>query len=46
MRMGHDSGWGTRGRAGYSGTRRLNPQAIIPYALGVLMLGIAVRIGV
>ena len=46
MRMGHDSGWGTRGRAGYAGTRRLNPQAIIPYALGVLMLGIAVRIGV
>lgn len=46
MRMGHDSGWGTRGRAGYTGTRRLNPLAIIPYALGVLMLGIAVRIGV
>ena len=46
MRMGHDSGWGTRGRAGDAGTRRLNPQAIIPYALGVLMLGIAVRIGV
>ena len=46
MRMGHDSGWGTRGRAGYTGTRRLNPLAIIPYVLGVLMLGIAVRIGV
>jgi hyaluronan synthase len=46
MRMGHDSGWGTRGAAGYTGTRRLNPQAIIPYAIGVLMLGIAVRVGV
>ena len=46
MRMGHDSGWGTRGAAGYVGTRRLNPQAIIPYVIGVLMLGIAVRLGV
>lgn len=46
MRMGHDSGWGTRGAAGYTGTRRLNPQAVIPYVLGVLMLTIAVRAGV
>jgi hyaluronan synthase len=46
MRMGHDSGWGTRGAAGYAGTRRLNPQAIIPYVIGVLMLGVAVRVGV
>lgn len=46
VRMGHDSGWGTRGAAGYAGSRKLNPLAIIPYAIGVLMLGIAVRAGV
>ncbi len=46
MRMGHDSGWGTRGAAGYTGTRRLNPLAIIPYVIGAAMLGIAVRAGV
>ena len=46
MRMGHDSGWGTRGAAAYGGTRKLNPQAIIPYLAGALMLGIAVRVGV
>jgi len=46
MRMAHDSGWGTRGGAGYAGTRRRNPQVIIPYALAVLLLAAAVRAGV
>jgi hyaluronan synthase len=46
MRMAHDSGWGTRGEAGYAGTRSRNPQVIIPYALALLMLGAAVAASV
>jgi hyaluronan synthase len=46
MRMGHDSGWGTRGAAAYRGTRGLNPQASIPYLAGALMIAVAVRAGV
>ncbi|HEY7143984.1 MAG TPA: glycosyltransferase [Streptosporangiaceae bacterium] len=42
MRMAHDSGWGTRGKAGYAGTRSFNPQVAIPYALTAIMLGVAV----
>jgi hyaluronan synthase len=42
MRMAHDSGWGTRGSSGYAGTSVRNPQVVIPYALTLLMLGLAV----
>jgi hyaluronan synthase len=42
MRMAHDSGWRTRGGAGYAGTGSRNPQVVIPYALTMIMLGVAV----
>jgi hyaluronan synthase len=42
MRMAHDSGWGTRGEAGYAGTAHRNPQVVIPYALTLILLGVAV----
>jgi hyaluronan synthase len=45
LRMGHNSGWGTRSNA-YRGGAGRNPQALIPYVLGAAMLAGAVLISV
>jgi hyaluronan synthase len=45
LRMGHNSGWGTRSNA-YQGGSGRNPQALIPYLMGAAMLAGAVLISV
>jgi cellobiuronic acid synthase len=45
LRMGHNAGWGTRSNA-YRGAATRNPQALIPYVLGIAMLAGAVLISV
>jgi hyaluronan synthase len=45
VRMGHNAGWGTRSNA-YQGAAARNPQALIPYLLGIALLAGAVLISV
>ena len=45
LRMGHNASWGTRSNA-YQGGSGRNPQALIPYVLGIAMLVGAVLISV
>jgi hyaluronan synthase len=45
FRLAHNSGWGTRSN-GFGGQRGRNPQALIPYLLGGLMMLIAVMTSV
>lgn len=45
LRMAHNAGWGTR-QGGFAGQRHLNPQLVIPYLLGGVMLAASVMIGV
>lgn len=45
FRLAHNTGWGTRA-GGFRGERRRNPQALIPYLLGGLMMLIAVMTSV
>jgi hyaluronan synthase len=45
FRMAHNAGWGTRA-GGFSGGKERNPQLVVPYLLGTLMLAASVMIGV
>jgi hyaluronan synthase len=45
LRMAHNAGWGTRAN-GFAGERQYNPQLLIPYLLGGLMLTVTVGLGV
>ncbi|SBT43655.1 glycosyltransferase family 2 protein [Micromonospora narathiwatensis] len=45
FRMAHNAGWGTRA-GGFAGEKERNPQLIVPYVLGSLMLAASVMIGV